>query len=159
VNRPARPESTGPVDATPRLEQGRGRKLAVDGDSPRSGIPSPREAAAGLPVSETVDADAGLYRAETAGAVGTAVAGWILAADSLNDGSIGGERRREPARPLATGVPTIRATQRPAAVTRHTRLRWDNSRDASDDELFAVTSGRNGRLHTVRLKEETCSYR
>ena len=38
-----------------------------------------------------VDADAGLYRAETAGAEGKAVAGWILAPDGQQRGGVGVE--------------------------------------------------------------------
>jgi hypothetical protein len=38
-----------------------------------------------------VDGDAGLYRAEAAGAQGKAVAGWILAADGQQRGGVGVE--------------------------------------------------------------------
>lgn len=45
-----------------------------------------------LPVSgRIVDADAGLYRAEAAGAEGKAVAGWILAPDGQQRGGVGVE--------------------------------------------------------------------
>lgn len=44
-----------------------------------------------VPVSgRTVDGDAGLHRAEAAGAEGRAVAGWILAADGQQRGGVGG---------------------------------------------------------------------
>jgi hypothetical protein len=43
-----------------------------------------------LPVTgRVVDGDAGLYRAEASGAVGTAVAGWILASDGQQRGGVG----------------------------------------------------------------------
>ena len=57
-----------------------------------------------LPVTgETTTGDAGLYRAETAGPGGPAVAGWILAADGSQRGGVGGS--------LTIGTSVLNTTQ------------------------------------------------
>ena len=68
-----------------------GRRLAVNG--------------------QPVSADAGLYRADTAGAEGKGVAGWILAADGQQRGGFGVESGGAPkisgVRPLTLSQPTF----------------------------------------------------
>lgn len=61
-----------------------------------------------LPVTgRTVAGDAGLYRAEAAGAGAKAVGGWILAADGQQRGGVGGEGSL----PKLSGTRTLNLTQ------------------------------------------------